>query len=233
MTGKGGRREVSDAMMRSVGIVVEADQRERSRVADLLCRDREEAKAEERRRAAEIEVAEGKFVNFEDLPVKPTPEQFAKGEYQTRIEDSPDGSIRSVAVLRRVTDLRIVQLHRRGVIDDDLFAACRWYRNIWERSGLAGGVAISSYDTDPRGYREYGVMARTEMQAEARANYRWARNELISDVPRVVFEMVVLDEVGLTEAGIALGCGKSTARKRFLFAASELHMGIAHLLPIR
>lgn len=205
---------------------------ERARQRAIARRDVEDRQAEQLREAARINVESGNLASLDDARLGPTPEQLEKAEYRTVQIEAPEQTAREVTTLRRVTESRIVQLHQRGVLDDDMFAACRWYRERWERSGLDTGAAIAAYDGDPRGEKLYGVMPRTEAQAEARSDWRFARSTIPLDVVGL-FESVVLAELTISDAARASGCRYANAQAAFVRGALALHGGIAHLLPIR
>ena len=56
---------------------------ERQRVSAIIERDRIDRIREQDRAAAEIEVAEGVFVNLSDSVTEPTPEWISKGDVRT------------------------------------------------------------------------------------------------------------------------------------------------------
>lgn len=205
---------------------------EQARQRRIARRDVQDRQAEQLREAARINVESGNLASLDAARLGPTPEQLEKAEYRTVQIEAPEQTAREVTTLRRVTESRIVQLHQRGVLDDDMFAACRWYRERWERSGLDTGAAIAAYDGDPRGEKLFGLMPRTEAQAEARDDYRFARGTIQPEFVEL-FDGVVLAEATLDQAARAHRLSKRTVTLRVRAAALKLHGGIAHLLPVR
>lgn len=210
----------------------EQAEREAARVKAILARDDADRAAEYRRKMAEIEIEEGKTINLEDALIGPTPEQMERNQYVRVDVDVEYQRDQPVQTFRNVGDSRILQLHNRGVIDDQQFIACRWYRETWERGGLAGLPGVALYgEMQSGGDRYYGHIPKSEAAVAARKDYRWARG-LISDKLVHLFEAIVLYEHSIGTAAKIVRCRKERATLRFLMAASELHMGIMHLMPI-
>jgi DNA-directed RNA polymerase specialized sigma24 family protein len=85
------------------------------------------------------------------------------------------------------------------VLEDHEYRACRWYRTRWERSGLDPLSASTIAPNFGVGERAYGHMAKTEAQAQARSDYRWAREQIPVDV-RKLFDAVVIDDLSIDDA---------------------------------
>lgn len=205
---------------------------EAARVRAILERSREDQVAEYRRKVAEIEIEDGKTINLEDTLVSPTPEQLQRSQYARVDVDVEYQRDQPVQTYQNVGESRILQLHWRGVIDDQQFIACRYYRERWEMGGLAGLPGVALYgEMSSGGDRYYGHMPKSEAAVAAREDYRWAR-KLISAKFVELFEAVVLHEATFGEAAKKVRCRKALAALRFKMAASELHMGILHLMPI-
>ncbi|WP_370034043.1 hypothetical protein, partial [Qipengyuania mesophila] len=107
---------------------------EEERVAALLERDALDREQERRRAIAVAQVESGEFANLDDTVVPPTPEQLEKGQFIPYTPRGENGTVRSVRTVRRLLISQIAYLYSHGVLDDDTFAACRWYKDRYERS---------------------------------------------------------------------------------------------------
>jgi DNA-directed RNA polymerase specialized sigma24 family protein len=134
--------------------------------------------------------------------------------------------------LRRVTTDRLLQLHGRGVLDDDQLIACVWYRRRWEETGLATGPQTSKLAPSVRGDPARDHLPRTEAAWESWHLYRYARDGVPADV-RALFELVVLDGLGMKAAARASNCRYANSAAAFRRGALALHETIRHLLPVR
>ncbi|WP_334656745.1 hypothetical protein [Sphingomonas panaciterrae] len=227
------RGEVSEGLADRVERLLTAKKRERQRAADLLERDRICAAADARREAAQVEVEDGTFVNLGDASDGPTPEQLSKGEFRQFTIEGRDGTVRDGKALRRVIPDRLVQLHSRGVLDDDTFAACAWYRKAWEDTGLGITVSAGSYTPVIRGgtpRRDH--LPKSAIGWEAWEDYRFARDG-IPLAFRTIVDLVVLDNDTIEEAARKARVGFRNASAAFRQGALELHGAIKHRLPVR
>ena len=202
---------------------------ERKRVAGILVRDAAERAAEQKRRQALIEVEDDRFVNIEDTVLPPTDEWLAKHETVPYTPRGEDGTVRSVKTVRRKLISQVVYLLSHGVLDDDLFAACKWYKERWEAAEMEPSAPVASYGESVRGDPAYGHLARSEVGAEARSDFRFARSMIPGDVVDL-FDNVILRDMGLTHAARAARSGYVNTRAAFMRAALALHGGIAHRL---
>ena len=196
-------------------------QAEKERVADLLRRDREDADTERRRRMAVQQVENGEFANLDDTVVKPTPELLTKGEFVPYTPKGLDDTVRSVRTVRRRITSQLVTLHSRGVLDDDLLAACKWYRDRYEAAQLEPAASVASYGASVRGDPIYGPLPTTEWAAEARSDFRWATSFIPTDV-RASFDLVILDDMPIQQAARAGRC-------RYANTAGAVKRGALHL----
>lgn len=212
--------------------IAELQERERDRVADLLRRDRAVSKTERKRREALAEVKEGKFGNLADTALQPTPELLRTGEFAQYTPDKTDGTIRTVPTLRRVQNSRIIALHARGVLDDDTFPACLWYRKAWEGCGFDLSPTAAAWGEQIPGEKAYGHGGKTPAQVEARQNWRFARSFIPVDMVET-FDRVVLEEMTITEAATNARCRYTNVTKMITVAAYLLRGGIGHVLPTR
>ena len=220
--------------------VAELMEREKARVEGILRRDRAVSKTERKRREALAEVKEGKFGNLADTAMQPTPELLRTGEFAPYTPDKTEGTIRTVPTLRRVQHSRIIALHARGVLDDDTFPACLWYRKAWEGCGFDLSPTAAAWGEQIPGEKAYGHGGKTPAQVEARQMLRFARDVLVPDSSigadvrmLAMFDRVVLDELTIDEVALEQQCRKSTAVLRIRATAWRLRAGIGHVLPTR
>ncbi|GHH09296.1 hypothetical protein GCM10008023_05790 [Sphingomonas glacialis] len=212
--------------------IAELMEREQARVDGILRRDRAGTKTERKRREALAEVKEGKFGNLADTALQPTPELLRTGEFAEYIPDKTDGTIRTVPTLRRVQHSRIIALHKRGVLDDDTFPACLWYRKAWEGCGFDLSATAAAWGEQIPGEKAYGHGGKTPAQVEARQNFRFAA-AFIPDDMRKTFDLVVLEELTITDAAREARCRYTNVTVMLKLAAYLLRGGIGHVLPTR
>lgn len=201
-------------------------EQERTRVEALLQRDAEEREQERRREMAVKQVENGEFANLHDTVMPPTPEQLAKGDFIPFTPRGEDGTVRSVRTVRRRVTSQLVILHSRGVLDDDLLAACKWYRDRYEAAQMDPAAGVGSYGASIRGDRIYGHLPSTEWAAEARADFRWAEAFIPTDV-RAMFNLVILGDCAIQEAARVGRCRFANAAAAVKRGALELLGGIA------
>ncbi|MDY7525503.1 hypothetical protein [Sphingomonas sp. 10B4] len=207
-------------------------EREQARVEAILRRDRAGTKTERKRREALAEVKEGKFGNLADTAMQPTPELLRTGEFAPYTPDKTDGTIRTVPTLRRVQHSRIIALHKRGVLDDDTFPACLWYRKAWEGCGFDLSPTAAAWGEQIPGEKAYGHGGKTPAQVEARQNFRFAA-AFIPDDMRKTFDLVVLEEFTIADAAREARCRYTNVTVMLKLAAYLLRGGIGHVLPTR
>jgi hypothetical protein len=209
-----------------------SDVREKNRVAVILARDNEDRQIELRRYNANIQVMNGMFTNISDTVVSATPEILEKGEFSPYAVEKTSGTVRSIHTVRRKQINQINNLHGRGVIDDDLYAACSWYRLRWESAGMDPSPSISSYATSFGGDKLYGHLPRSQWQAEARSDYRFAK-KAIPDEMVLLFELVTLHDHSLRDAGVISRCRFRNITACFRAGALALFGAIAGQLDVR
>lgn len=212
--------------------IAELMEREQARVEGILRRDRASAKTERKRQDANREVKAGKLANIADTAIQPTPELLRTGEFAEYIPDKTDGTIRTVPTLRRVQHSRIIALHARGVLDDDTFPACLWYRKAWEGCGFDLSPTGAAWGEQIPGEKAYGHGGKTPAQVEARQNFRFAAS-FIPDDMRKTFDLVVLEELTIADAARQARCRYSNVTVMLKMAAFLLRDGIGHVLPTR
>lgn len=184
------------------------------RVATVIEGDKAYRSAEQDRELAELEIREGVFVNVADAVVPPTPELLAKGEFRNisvAAEESHRGvHARSVRTVRRIVTTIPARLHRAGKIADEHFAACAWYRDQYEASGLEGNVKTVNFDQRIVGGLNGGIMF-SERQISAQGELRDARL-LIGAKWRKFFDLVVIDDYGIKRAARLAKAGRDPVR---------------------
>jgi hypothetical protein len=102
--------------------------------------------AERIRRQAEIAVANGHETDIDLSVLGPTREQLAKAEF-VPVQGIRDERLkgRTVMTVRR-RDIPVAhKMLMKGIIDSAGFAACSWYRNAWEASGMMGNIPSTDY----------------------------------------------------------------------------------------
>lgn len=199
---------------------------EQNRVVAIIAGDQAYRAREHYRKMAEMELAEGVFVNLTDTVVEPTPEWLTKGDVASFTPQLPDGHIRSVKTVRsvrRMSSSVIVRLRIKGDITDDQYAACQWYRDRHEIAGLEGRWSTSRFSNTPGGGSGGGAspMASHEREAQARAEYR-AAQEALTPFYRKFFEKVVVEDIPLHRAARFARCRKERALYRLRSTIQEL-----------
>ena len=186
--------------------------READRVAAIILRDQTERDRDLRRIEARVEIAQGKFVNLDEskdtLPHEQLEAWQSKdpehaNDFEHVTVRLPEETIREYQTIRRVD--RVGKLFKTRKIDIEEFACCLWYRNQWERSGLDPLIASNFDPKFGSGPRDFGHLARTAAQAEARDEYRWARSYIPDDVVGL-FDQVVLNDHSVREASRLSRC---------------------------
>jgi hypothetical protein len=204
---------------------------EEARVDALLKRDAHDREAERRRKIAVQQVESGEFANLDDTVVPPTPEQLSKGDFVPYTPKGLDDTVRTVKTVRRLLISQIAYLYSHGVLDDDLFAACRWYKDRYEAAEMEPSAPVASYGESVRGDGIYGHLPHTQWAAEARSDLRYAQGFIPPDVSRL-FDAIVLEDQTLTLAARSSRVGYRNIKAAFLRGALALHGGIANRLEI-
>lgn len=198
---------------------------EAQRVQALIDRDRRDRIREADRKRAEIELANGSFVNITDSVIEPTPEWLAKGDVSTYRPKQPDGTVREVKTVRRKASSVLVSMHFEGRINENHFVACMWYRSVYEQAGVDGRYKSSHIsltgNTGGGGGQGQHPMAQHHREAEAREFYRLARLEIN---PRFlpVFEFVVVEGLSLRAASAKARRDNSRLLSNFTIAAQRI-----------
>lgn len=158
-----------------------------------------EDEASERNRIDAVRAAEnGDMTALAYLKVSPTPELLAKGRFETieaRLMHQHDII---TTTQRRVLVPRVYDLFLSGVIDNEQLIACRWYRDLWEATGLVGLIPSTDYGKEVFAAPQSRDMFQAH-QLDAQEDFRKARGAI---AVRYVsfFEAVVLNDSGLQRA---------------------------------
>jgi len=218
----------SEGYNRILRDLLEASQRKEAsalRVAGLIKRDAEQREADQRRKAALSDLEAGLEINPADLMLKPTPEQLRDPAFVTRKVAAKHWADGGLTGYRRLHISQITYLASRGVLDDQLFAACQWYLERYEAAEMEPTAAVAQYGETVRGDPLYGPLPRTEWAAEARADFRAARCLISADL-LPTFEMVVLKDITLSEVARLRICNFRNVRAAFLQACHQLYEGV-------
>lgn len=204
--------------------------RERRRVDQLLRRDAKERQREDRRRDAISVAASGGVPDNEAMTVPPTREWKNHGEYGTvTVREGQNPNDPPVRTVRRITAQRIFKLHQSGVIDDDRYKACHIYRTTYEGSGYDGRCTTTRFNptgvTSPSGY---DLLPRTEAEAIKRDLFRrmqsWIEPRMVN-----IFDLVVLGDRTLKQAGIEGRCSDRTAKTIVRLGSLQIVNGLHDL----
>lgn len=201
-------------------------QEEEDRVAGLIKRDKKDRTRERDRKAAELEVADGRFVNLAETVVEPTPEWMTKGDTRTFIPKQPNDTTKIARSVRRVAVPTIVKLYNDGKLYEDHYHACMVYRRMYEEAGLDGRyksnyLSLTGNTGGGTGGMSQHPMARHHDEAEARQLYRQAR--LVIN-PRFlqVFEFVVVFDLSLRSAATKAKRDNSRIFHNFRYSCEQL-----------
>lgn len=202
--------------------IAAARRRQDERLRRLLASDKAAAAEEERRIKAIEATGQGVTAAIDDARIPPTPERMAKGDFQQVKAAKDHWTHRSTTTWRDMNKSRVMKLHAAGVIDDDQFAACVWYRGQWDTGQLMPAAPVSAYEPRVPGEPNYGHLPRTMAAAEARQMYRYARGRMPADFVDM-FELVVLHDASLREAMRLSRCRYRNVRAAFVHAALACH----------
>lgn len=213
---------MTDALKQSRDLVAA----EALRVAAVIERDAADRDSEQRRQAAEIDFGEGRHASLDDTVIAPTPEWMAQAgmvvPYTPKLRD---GTAKQVKTVRRYIIDQLDQLHRKGVLDDQQFRACRWYRDRREAAQMDPRSGVANYGETIRGDAVYGHLPSTEWAAEARADFRWASG-FLRDPIKPAFQCVVIRNLSIKDTAQEIRRGQSWVRSALLTGADLLLDGI-------
>lgn len=203
-----------------------ASRAERERVDGMIRRDQEYRVKEKDRKAADMEVADGRFVNLTDTVVEPTPEWLEKAETRTFIPKQPKGTTKVIKSVRRITTPTIVKLYNDGKLHEDHYHACMIYRRMYEEAGIDGRyksnyLSLTGNTGGGSGGMSQHPMARHHGEAEARQLYRQARM-VINPRFLQLFELVVVFDLSLRAAATKAKRDNSRIFHKFRYTCEQL-----------
>lgn len=181
-----------------IGPRIPVTHEERMRIRGLLERDKAYADAEAARLAARMEIEDGLTVNITDAVDGPTDEWLTKHQTERFTPRLEDGTVRTVSAIRRVVTPICVRIHRAGHLTDDQLAACIWYREQYDESGLDGRIKTVDYGREVFAAPQ-NRLPFTPRQSEAQANLRAARGSITKRY-RQFYDLVVIGDMGVREA---------------------------------
>jgi hypothetical protein len=123
-------------------------EREGERVKELVKRMGEYEKAERRLEQAQIAFGNGNTACLDETVIPPTPEQLASGTFERYTADTLAGTARSATTVRRKLMNHVVNYYLSGLIDEQELSACRWYRDVYEATGLTGNIPSTDYQKE-------------------------------------------------------------------------------------
>jgi hypothetical protein len=184
--------------------------KEAARATKLLRQTRLDAKEEAERKAAQLEIRSGVFVNVGDAVVPPTPEWLAKHETRpvTVQADGQGHHARSVKTVRRITITPVIRAHQALKIDERQLRACTWYRDRYEETGLDGRISSAQAVDRIKAGIPAGLMF-GDYQLEAIDDIRKARAAIPAKYRRF-FDLVVLQEIGVKRAERMAKCQRNS-----------------------
>ena len=192
---------------------------ERQRVSAIIERDRIDRIREQDRAAAEIEVAEGVFVNLSDSVTEPTPEWISKGDVRTFVPKQPDNTARVITTVRRDHSSVVKRMLIAGRLGEEHFHAAVWYQRMHDIAGMNGRASASQWSTVGVVSRSpsdagFGYVPSSQMIAEARDLYRGARAVVPAGYVRF-FEAVAVSNIPIRRATRFARCRNELAATRF------------------
>jgi len=200
-------------------------QQEEDRVEAIIKRDKKYRTRELDRKAAELEVADGRYINLAETVVEPTPEWMEKGETRTFIPKQPKDTTKIARSVRRVSTPMVIKMLTGGRLTKDQAGACIWYRHMYETAGLSGRVKTAHIsltgNTGGGGGMGQAPMALHAREAEAREAFRAAR-AAITPFYLKFFDSVVIHDIPVSRAARFARCRNDRAPKRFKDTAQEL-----------
>lgn len=139
-------------------------------------------------------------------------------------EDQKDAvSLKRLKTIRKLT--RIEQMTRLGLIDKDQEAACEYYANAHELGYATVGCTANYGGAGGGGFGSSNLFARYKAQADARANYYYARQA----IPR---DYLVMFDFALFGPEPDFKAMPDHARTSISLAAWLLHGQVGHMLLI-
>jgi len=201
-----------------------AEAAERRRVQVLIGRDKADRAVEQDRKMAEMELAEGVFVNLADTVVAPTAEWLAKHETVPFTPKQPDQTARVIRTVRAVKTPIVDRLHRRGKLTDDQRAVCDWYRDQFEAARLNGKFKSSALSLvgNVGGSMPNTMPVTSDLEMGARRAIRAARAAVTPPRLLKLLDAVVLKNLPVSRAWHQSQCPKHNVEGRLREAVQQL-----------
>lgn len=195
---------------------------EQRRVRGLIERDRAGRIEEALRTVAEIEFADGVMVNLADTVVPPTREWMKQnaGAIEAFTPRQPDGTVRTISTVRRMSASVVMRMARKGQLSDDAAKACQRYAATHEAAGLDGNIPSVNYSREVFSAPATRLMF-TDAQGEAQSELR-AMRAVIPARYRKFFDAVVLRDVPLHRASRFARMRRTAALAHFRELADDV-----------
>lgn len=152
-------------------------EQEKGRVADLVRRMSEYERAERKLAQAQMAFENGNTACLEETIIPPTPELLASGEFERFTADTVKGTVRSATTVRRKLMSHVEKYYLSGLIELDGLTACRWYRDVYEATGLTGNIPSTDYSKEIFSAPQSRSMF-SDWQIDMQEMYRLARSQM-------------------------------------------------------
>lgn len=172
--------------------------KEKGRVRELVRQMGEYERAERKLAQAQIAFDNGNTACLEETIIPPTPELLASGEFERFTADTVKGTVRSATTVRRKLMSHVEKYYLSGLIELEGLTACRWYRDVYEATGLTGNIPSTDYSREVFSSPESRSMF-SDWQIDMQIMYRTARGNLTARwIP--FFEGMVLHDMAPKKA---------------------------------
>lgn len=197
----------------------------RQRVERLLASDRAYRATERLRQIAQEQLEQGDTTNIRDAVLEPTPEQIAQAErdgagFQKFTPRTEDGTVRTVTAYKRRDCPQAFKMMLAGVIDLEGYIAAKWYRDLYEATGLAGNIPSAQLGREvfvaPQSHQMF-----TEWQIDNQDKWRFVRRSITSRHLRLLDQML-LNDVPLKRATRAARAFHRDPKKGFREGIDQL-----------
>ena len=163
------------------------------RIRALVRRMGEYDAAERALAQAQMAFENGNTACLEETVIRPTPELLASGKFEPFAADTVKGTARSVTTVRRKLMSHVDEYFYKGVIEIAGLSACRWYRDVYEATGLTGNIPSTDYSKEVFSAPQSRSMF-SDWQIDMQDMWRAARLEMTAKwLP--FFDAVVLHDV--------------------------------------
>ena len=166
--------------------------KERQRVADLVRQTAEYEAWDRALTKAQDAFRNGNTACLDETIIPPTPELLGSGEFERFTADTVKGTVRSASTVRRKLMSHVQKYYESGLIELDALTACRWYRDVYEATGLTGNIPSTDYSKEIFSAPQSRSMF-SDWQIDMQDMWRTARGQM---TPRWLpfFDAVVLHD---------------------------------------